>query len=181
MYAQEDTEYDHIDDYIKRIAENDMDAFQLLYQQSSNGVFALALSILKNRAEAEDVMQDTFLKVRSAAHLYEANGKGKAWIMMICRNLCLMRIRKTKFTSFNSVEDYENDFFTTMGDIEDQIVLKTAMETLSTEESEIVILHVVSGLKHKEIAEMFHLTLSTVLSKYNRALKKLKKELEGKL
>lgn len=53
------------------------------------------------------------------------------------------------------------------------------MNVLSSEESAIVVMHAVSGMKHREIAEVTGLSLSTVLSKYNRALKKMKAELEG--
>ena len=53
------------------------------------------------------------------------------------------------------------------------------MDTLSDEEREIVSLHALTGLKHREIAAMMDLALPTVLSKYHRALKKLKNSLQG--
>ena len=60
---------------------------------------------------------------------------------------------------------------------EDKIVIRKCIETLGDSEREIVILHAVSGFKHREIAEILGLPLSTVLSKYNRAIKKLRKTL----
>jgi len=61
------------------------------------------------------------------------------------------------------------------------LVLNAAMQTLSSEERQIIILHAVSGLKHIEIAELLSMPLSTVLSKYSRARKKLQNTLkEGK-
>ena len=55
------------------------------------------------------------------------------------------------------------------------MVLEAAFHVLNQEERQIVILHAVSGLKHKEISQIMKRPLSTVLSKYNRAIKKLKK------
>ena len=61
----------------------------------------------------------------------------------------------------------------------DIVVLKAALQILTEEERQIVTLHALSGCKHREIAEILQIPLPTVLSKYHRALKKLKKELEG--
>jgi RNA polymerase sigma-70 factor (ECF subfamily) len=61
---------------------------------------------------------------------------------------------------------------------ENQMLLSFCMEKLSEEERQIVVLHVVGGLKHREIAQMMNLPLGSVLSKYRRTLKKLKEMLE---
>lgn len=60
-------------------------------------------------------------------------------------------------------------------------MLETAFQILSREECQIIMLHAVSGLKHREVGELLGLPLSTVLSKYNRGIKKLRGQLEGKL
>lgn len=60
---------------------------------------------------------------------------------------------------------------------EDRLILRTAMEALSDEERQIVALHALSGFRHREIAEVLELPLATVLSKYHRALKKLRSRL----
>ena len=62
---------------------------------------------------------------------------------------------------------------------EDRTVLTAALSALSEEERQIIMLHVTAGLKHREIAQLLELPLSTVLSKYRRALSKLKQKLEG--
>ena len=67
----------------------------------------------------------------------------------------------------------ENDNIST----EDNIVLTEVLQTLAEDERQIVVLHTVSGLKHREIAEFLKMQLSTVLSKYNRSLKKLNEKL----
>lgn len=165
---------------IERIAEDDMDAFEELYRATDKTVYAYILSVIKNPEDAKDIMQETYLKIRSAAHLYKKQGKPMAWIFTIAKNLCLMRIRTNGRTIDGPIEDYEGSpELTTSGDFrsEDRIVLQAALDILAEEEREIVILHAVSGWKHHEIAEHLGMPLSTVLSKYNRSLKKLKKYL----
>lgn len=170
------------DALIYRVAKGDKEAFTALYKLTSKSIYAYALSILKNPADAEDVLQETFLKVRSAASFYQSNGKLLSWILTISRNLCLMKLRRQKLLSCQPIEEISlKDSADHINDLEDQIVLKTAMKILSDDECQILVLHAVTGWKHREIAELLHLPVSTVLSKYHRSLKKLKAELEGKL
>ena len=164
---------------IERIAEGDKEAFADLYVQCSNAVFAYAFSLLLNRENAEDVMQETFLKVRSAAHLYEPQGKPMAWILTIARNLCLMRYRQSKRQAVLLPEHLEGEYgLSLIEESEDRMVLAAAMRVLTQEELRIIVLHAVSGMKHREISEMMQVPLSTVLSRYKRGLAKLRKRLE---
>ena len=74
-----------------------------------------------------------------------------------------------------SLEDYlkaENDM-----SVEDSMIIKECLTILSDDERQIVVLHAVSGYKHKDIADLMEMPLPTVLSKYNRALKKLKERI----
>ena len=64
------------------------------------------------------------------------------------------------------------------GNILDRIVLQEALSKLDFEERQIVILHSLTGLKHREIGEILELPVGTVLSKYNRSIKKLKKQMD---
>ena len=164
------------------VAEGNRQAFSALYRAAGGSVYAYALSMLKDPAEAEDTMQDTFLKVRSAAHLYQPEGKPMAWIFTIARNICLMRLRQQKHIAyFSPDESYKEVDFTQITDLEDRIVLQAALHVLSDEECQIIVLHAVTGWKHREIAQLLQLPVSTVLSKYRRGLKKLRTELEGKI
>lgn len=165
-----------------RIEAGEKEAFCTLYQQTSNAVFSYALSLLRNRTDAEDAMQETFLKTRSAAHLYTPMGKPMAWIFTITRNICMMKYRRQKHFSAISVEEIREDVdFHQIEDREDRIVLETAFQVLSQEECQIIVMHAVSGLRHREISELLHIPLSTVLSKYRRGLKKLRRQLEENL
>ena len=64
--------------------------------------------------------------------------------------------------------------FATEMTADDKVVLQQCMRVLSDDERQIVVLHAVSGFKHREIAELMDLALPTVLSKYHRAIKKMK-------
>lgn len=168
------------EELIVRIAENDMLAFEELYRLTDQTVYAFILSILKNPHDAQDIMQDTYVKIRASAHLYKKQGKPLAWIFTIARNLCLMKLRASGKTSDTPLDELEDSHYFASSDqnkSEDKIVLKAALEILSEEDRQIVILHAVSGLKHHEISKSLGIPLSTVLSKYNRSLKKLKKYL----
>ncbi len=164
-----------------KIAENDMPAFEEFYRLTERSVYAFALSILKNHEDALDVMQDTYLKVRGAAHLYEPMGKPMAWIFSIARNLAISKLRANKHIEDVPVEDIENDMsFSYVVDNEDKVVLEIALNILNDQERSIILLHAVSGLTHHQIAKDLGIPLSTELSKYQRGLRKLKKYLVGK-
>ena len=165
-----------------RIASGDKAAFLALYEKCSSPVFAYALSILRSRSDSEDAMQDTFLKIRSAAHLYQPLGKPLAWIFTITRNICLMMYRQRAHTAQLPEEDRVQDpGFDRIQNAEDRMTLEKAFTVLPEDSCRIIMLHALSGMKHREIAELMNMPLSTVLSKYKRGIEKLRSELEGML
>jgi len=162
-----------------RIAENDKAAFEELYLLTQKSVYSFALSILKNHDDAMDVLQETYLKIRGAAHLYQPMGKPFAWIFTITRNLAMSKLRMSTKISDIPSEDFDEDLsFSYVTDHDDKLVLQAALTILDLEEREIILLHAVSGFKHREIANNLGLSLGTVLSKYHRALDKLRKHLK---
>lgn len=161
-----------------RIANDDMAAFEELYRLTERTVYAFVLSTLKNHDDTLDVVQDTYLKIRAAAHLYQPMGKPMAWVFTIARNLSISKIRSKQKNDCIEMTDLENDLnFSYVSDQEDRLVIQTALKILSSEEIEIILLHAISGFTHREIAKNLDMKLSTVLSKYHRGLKKLKKYL----
>ena len=165
-----------------RIAGGEREAFAALYEQCAGPVFAYALSVLRNHEDAEDAMQETFLKIRSAAHLYRPMGKPMAWIFTITKNICLMRCRQKSKAGVSLTEySLEDMGFDRISDAEDRMVMQTAFSVLPEDTCQIIMLHVVAGMKHREIAQNLNMNLSTILSKYHRGMKKLRAELEGRL
>ena len=162
---------------LPRVGQGDTSALEALYVQTERAVYALALSILRDPEEAQDVTQEVYLKVRAAAHLYVPQGKPLAWLFTITKNLC-RDVQRTRGRTDQTPEGLEDDArFSYVSDPTDRLVLEAALKALGDEERQVVLLHAVSGLKHREIAQDLGLPLSTVLSRYNRALKKLKRYL----
>ncbi len=163
---------------IRRIGEEDQDALEELYIKTGRAVYSFVLSIVRNPADTQDIVQETYLKIRAAAHLYQPMGKPLAWIFTIARNLA-----RTKLAQGNlllSAEDCkieEDPQYSYISDPDDKMVLESALKILSQEERQVILLHCVAGMKHRELASNLGQPLSTVLSRYNRALKKLKKHL----
>ena len=158
------------------IGNKDMDALEKLYYQTERTLYAYILSNVKNHDETLDLMQETYIKIMVSAHLYKPMGKPLAWIFTIARNLYLSKLRKEKREVKMDSDIIEDSLkYSYVKDYEDKIVLETALNILNEEEREIIILYAVSGLKHKEIAESLGIKLSTTLSKYHRALKKIRK------
>ena len=166
-----------------RLAGGDQEALAELYHRTRTSVYGLALSYLKNQHDAEDVTQDAFVRAWENAHQYRPQGTPLAWLLTIARNLALMKLREQKRSAQLQDSQWEarerlaaeNPMVT----VEDRQVLDAALTALADDERQIVLLHAVTGWKHREIAGLLELPLSTVLSKYRRALLKLKTKLEG--
>ena len=162
------------------VAAGDREALAALYGQSRTAVYALALSYLHNSHDAQDVTQDTFIRVWDSAAQYRAQGSPMGWLLAICRNLSLMKLRQrgrqadSDDRAWDAVAAGESGLSP-----EDRALLQTALAALEQEERQVVLLHAVSGLKHREIAALLQRPLATILSKYRRALKKLRVHMEG--
>lgn len=170
-----------IDDrIILNIAEGDMDAFHHLYEQTSSSVYGFALSITKNTHDAEDVLQETFLSVYGKAPDYEPHGKPMAWILTIAKNAALTKLRKANRTEeLDDTRTLIESQLSVIQSTEHKLIIERVFQVLADDEKQIVMLHAVSGLKHREIASLLGLPTGTVLSKYNRAIKRLKLILKG--
>lgn len=174
-----DCDPEAVEQCLFRIREQDPEALEEFYYRTSTSVYGFALSILKNAQDAEDVMHDLYLLVWSGTGTYRAAGKPMAWVLTITRNLCLQKLREYRKRSDIPQEDWE----TYIGgnskmSPEDKLILAECLKHLSDEERQVVVLYAVSGFKHREIAKLLEMPLSTVLSKYNRAMKKLRKFME---
>ena len=169
----------NIDENIfSRIGNGDNDAFEELYLATERTIYAYTLSIMKNPEDTRDIVQETYLKIRSSAHLYKKMGKPLAWMFTISKNLCKNALRNQNKTAYSEDLNIEDDIrFSYITDKSDRYVLQSALKILSLEEQQILLLHAVSGMKHHEIAKNLEIPLSTALSKYHRAIKKLKNHL----
>lgn len=163
-----------------RVGRGDREALAELYGRTRGAVYALALSLLHNAQEAQDISQDTYVRLWESAPAYRPQGSPMAWLLTVTRNLALSRLRQGG--RLMDLEEAEWEAIPEQAPAvtpEDRQVLQEALGQLGGEERRIVLLHAVSGLKHREIAHLLELPLSTVLSKYHRGLKKLKALMKG--
>ncbi len=153
----------------------------LLYQNTDRTVYSFILSIMKNPQDAEEVMQETYMKIWTSASSYQSQGKPLAWIFTIARNLCYMKFRDQKHRADMGLEELTGEetgeLCLPLENLADAMALRAALELLKEDERQIVLLHASAGLKHREIAASLGMPLATVLSKYNRSIKKLKQNL----
>ncbi len=185
LYTTSEKEYNtvsdrkYLDSCIAQISNKSEEGLAELYKLTSSSVYAYALSILKNTFDAEDIMHDCYINIYHSADRYQSSGKPMAWILTIAKNLCFQKLREKKKVSDILDENWESLLMDNHAiTVEDKLLIEKCMRILTDEERQIVVLHAVADFKHREIADLMDLLLPTVLSKYNRAVKKLKLELE---
>lgn len=159
---------------IERMSNGDLSAMGELYELVEADVFAYALSKTANKEDAEDITQDTFVQVWKTATQYKPMGKPLAWIFTVEINLIRRQFnKKQRFIPLDESIEVESDDGAFSERVINNEFLRQILSTLKEDEREVISLHIVSGLKHREIAKLLGKPLSTVLSKYSRAIKKL--------
>ena len=165
----------------EKIANEDDAAFTELYYASYRQIYGFLLALTKNKEDAEDLLQNTYIRIRNGSHLYRKQGTPMTWMCAVAKNQFLDFVRKKSkgvSVDFDEVEKYVSEGLGTgvkqHKDVENEMVLEKAFEILNKQERTIVVLHMIDGLKHREISKITGIPLSTVLSKYNRSLKKLR-------
>ena len=165
----------------EKIANGDDAAFTELYYASYIQIYGFLLALTKNKEDAEDLLQNTYIRIRNGSHLYRKQGTPMTWMCAVAKNQFLDFVRKKSkgvSVDFDEVEKYVSEGLGTgvkqHKDVENEMVLEKAFEILNKQERTIVVLHMIDGLKHREISKITGIPLSTVLSKYNRSLKKLR-------
>lgn len=164
---------------IAQIANGEQEALGALYEATRAAVYGFALSLLQNGGDAEDALQETYLRVWKAAPGYTPQGKPMAWVLTITRNLA--RSKQREAGRFQALDEagWERYFGALPAvSAEEAMLLSAALNRLGAEERQIVMLHAVAGLKHRELSEMMGQPLGTLLSKYARAVKKLRLAME---
>ena len=165
----------------EKIANGDDAVFTELYYASYRQIYGFLLALTKNKEDAEDLLQNTYIRIRNGSHLYRKQGTPMTWMCAVAKNQFLDFVRKKSkgvSVDFDEVEKYVSEGLGTgvkqHKDVENEMVLEKAFEILNKQERTIVVLHMIDGLKHREISKITGIPLSTVLSKYNRSLKKLR-------
>lgn len=165
-----------INKYLICLQNGNINALDKIYELTKKAVFSVSLSIVNNYDEAQDLMHNTYLKINEKIHLYKKDTNGLAWILTITKNIS---INQSKKLARNVVTDFnDNEYLIQDVDRTDNApIFKVCKQVLTKDELIVVLLHCVSGYKHREIAELINKPLGTVLWIYNNSLKKLKKNL----
>ena len=168
-----------LDSLIARIKEKgDENAFAEFYELTEKSLFSFLLSIVRKKEVAEDLMQDTYVRFRHNVHSYKA-GNPTAYLIQIGKNMAYNHVKRAKYetaTDFSEWEPVSHE--KSVEDLADTTVTDAMKKVLTTDEAQIVMLYVVAGFKHREIAEIVGKPIGTVLWTYNNSLKKLKKYLK---
>lgn len=166
-----------LDKFIKKFINGDASAFDEIYNRTRKSVYYVALSILRDKALAEDVMQTTYMRVLKNIQGYVLDTNASAWIIKIAKNEAI-NVKKVRMRE-QSVDEYENvSLFgvsepDTYGELTD-----LAKRLLSDDEFSILMLVTACGYKRKEIAKMIDMPIPTVTWKYQNALSKMRTALE---
>ncbi len=162
------------DALICALAGGDMTALEQLYSELAPAVYAFAGSIVKNDSAAQDIMQDTFVRVFNSAASFRPQGYGKAWIMQIARNLAINCVTSRTHSELDEVFSEQVSADSTEEAAEARVMISAALKKLSDAERQVVTLHAVSGLKLERIAEIMEEPLGTVKWRHSQAMKKIR-------
>ncbi|MDE6362306.1 MAG: RNA polymerase sigma factor [Clostridia bacterium] len=164
----------NLDELLERIKSGDEDAFGELYSQTSRQVFAYLLTIVDEYHTAEDLTQDTYIKIRKGIGNYRS-GNAFAWIMQIAKNTALSDKRKNSRvtpTDFESGYAKERSYTPDFDGIPILEIIRTRFDDV---DRRILFMRLSAGYKHKEISDELKIPLGTVLWRYNKAIKNLQK------
>jgi RNA polymerase sigma-70 factor (ECF subfamily) len=176
---------------LNRFIKGDQQCFEHLIHRHKNKVFAYISLYIRDQALAEDLFQDTFLKVIQSvkAGKYYDNGKFISWVMRIAHNLIIDHFRRIKQMNTISNDDYESDLFNNKNlvdeTVEDEMIKKQILKDvrkmishLPDDQREVVILRHYAGLSFKEIADITEVSINTALGRMRYALINMRKIME---
>ena len=169
-----------LDTEIAQLRRGDLDALSTLLTRYQNRLYRYLLRMVRQPAEAEDLFQQTWLRVAEKIHNYDQNRNFDAWLFTLARNLAIDHLRRLRPESLDEpVGDHETPALDRVLARERTSRLADAMETLPVIQREVLTLRFEEELKLEEIAEILGAPLSTVKTRLRRALDRLRGNLES--
>ncbi len=178
---------------VKNFIEGDSSSFETLLKKYKDRVFTYIIMIVKNQDLANDIFQDTFIKVMISLRKrkYEERGSLISWIIRIAHNLIIDHFRKEKRLPTVSNEDSDYNLFNNSDfsdkNIEDVIIkdqiekdVRRLLDTLPFEQKQVVLLRLFGDLSFKEIAKITNVSINTALGRMRYALINLRKVIEDR-
>lgn len=165
------------------VASGDRGAFRDLYAKAGPKLFAICLRMMRSRDVAEDVLQDTFIRIWQRSWQYDAaKGDGLAWLATLTRNCALDRLRRqpAAHVEFDETVTAEMDRATAADPhhLAEGGDLMHCLGRLRDNYRNVVVMAYVNGLTHEELAHHFGRPLGTIKSWVKRGLEQLKECLE---
>lgn len=171
------------DELIAEIKAGQQNGYEELFNRYSTPVFRYALSLLRNVANAEDLLQDVFTTAFNKLDQYRGPGAFKRWILMICRNLAF-NYRKRRYLGESPLENQPEGIFDGgepqkewLEQLEIEESAKRMLSVLPDNLQEIMILRLVEDLSYREIAELTGIAETNLRQMISRGLNRLRKEL----
>jgi len=164
--------------YIEKVKSGQTHYFSYIVENYKEIVFSIALKVLKNRDDAEEMAQEVFIKVYKSLHTFRGTSKFSTWLYSITYNHCISHTRKKKYdvSSLDNVqvkEEADDINLDGFSDEERREYLETALKKLPAEDYTLVILYYYKDLSVEEVAAATNLSESNVKVKLHRARKKL--------
>ncbi len=178
---------------VQQFVEGKQSAIETLISRHKKRVFTYILLIVKDHHLAEDIFQDTFIKViRSLkSGRYTENGKFISWVLRISHNLIIDHFRKEKLLNTTSNDNVNVDLFNSPKyseeNIEDKLIydqitcdVRLLINELPDDQREVIIMRHYQGLSFKEISDITNVSINTALGRMRYALINLRKLIEKK-
>lgn len=178
---------------VQRFINGDHNSVEILIRRHKNRVYSYILLIVKKHDIAEDIFQDTFIKViRSLKQgRYVENGKFISWVLRIAHNLIIDHFRREKLSGTISKESCETDIFNSQkfseDNVEDVLIMnqillevKDLVKELPEDQQQVIFMRHYQGLSFKEIAELTDVSINTALGRMRYALINLRKIIKEK-
>ena len=166
-------------DLVEACRMNDRLAQEKIYNLYSHAMFNASLRIVNNTAEAEDIMQESFIEGFEKLSTFRAEGSFGGWLKRIVINNSINYLRKQKQTTsieedYKEIPDnteesklYSENLFCRLAEV------RSAMKKLPENFRIIISLHLLEGYDHQEISEILNISYGNVRTKYSRAKQKL--------
>lgn len=175
--------------YINQIIEGNTNVFSVLVNQYKDLVFTLAYKMLKNKEEAEEVSQDTFIKIFNSLNKFKGESKFSTWIYKITYNTCLDKLKKIKKeNSVVYIEDFNEHQVKVIENILESIdekernqKIQECLQLLPSEEAFLLTLYYFDDQSIEEIAKVIDCNTNNVKIKLFRSRKKLASILKEQL